>query len=111
MVGSVWCCGQTSEGPCSELLQAGSDVPVQNSPRNIAAFGSQAYLTDSGKPWMWKFPVSQMTPVKALDHVVNYSGGLNGKDHYMVAQDDNTLWAWGSNSMGELNIQGKPSWF
>lgn len=108
--GSIWCCGRVYDSPFNEILREGTDVPVQTSLQNIAAFGGQAYLTDSGELWMWGHPVSQMTPIKVLDHVVGYSGGLAGRDHYMVVRDDHTLWAWGNNDEGQLNIQGMPWW-
>ena len=108
--GSIWCCGRVYDSPFNEILREGTDVPVQTSLQNIAAFGGQAYLTDSGELWMWGHPVSQMTPVKVLDHVVGYSGGLGGNAHYMVVRDDHTLWAWGNNDEGQLNIQGMPWW-
>ncbi|HIX30768.1 MAG TPA: S-layer homology domain-containing protein, partial [Firmicutes bacterium] len=108
--GSIWCCGRVYDSPFNEVLREGTDVPVQTSLRNIVAFGGQAYLTENGELWMWGRPVSQMTPVKVLDHVVGYSGGLGGNAHYMVVRDDHTLWAWGNNDEGQLNIQGMPWW-
>lgn len=108
--GSIWCCGRVYDSPFNEILREGTDVPVQTSLRNIAAFGGQAYLTDNGELWMWGRPVSQMTPVKVLNHVIGYSGGLGGNAHYMVVRDDHTLWGWGNNDEGQLNIQGMPWW-
>lgn len=108
--GSIWCCGRVYDSPFNEILREGTDVPVQTSLRNVAAFGGQAYLTDNGELWMWGRPVSQMTPVMVLDHVIGYSGGLGGNAHYMVVRDDHTLWGWGNNDEGQLNIQGMPWW-
>lgn len=46
---------------------------------------------------------TQTVPFKLMDNVVDV---VTGSDHMVAVKSDNTLWAWGENSYGELGNHG-----
>lgn len=101
---TIWYCGKKTDGPDFITSLPSTDVPVQTNLRNIAAFGDLGYIAEDGSLWMWGFAVDGMDPVKVLDHVTGVGYSRNANSVYMAVRDDNTLWGWGHNSVGELGV-------
>lgn len=108
--GTIWCCGQVYDSPLNDILREGTNVPVKTAMRDVVSFGDLAYLTKDGSLWMWGFPARSDTPVKMLDHVSGTSYTTNGNGYYMVVREDNSLWAWGDNSVGTLTLDETDGW-
>ncbi|MDT4953778.1 MAG: hypothetical protein QOJ02_1916 [Acidobacteriota bacterium] len=115
----VWAWGDNSQGQLGNGTTNGSSYPVLVSNlfsvRNIAAGGNHnVALKNDGTVWTWgdnragqlgdgtNVP-SRNTPVqvRGLTNVIDIAAG---EGHTLALKSDSTIWAWGSNSAGQLGI-------
>jgi alpha-tubulin suppressor-like RCC1 family protein len=117
--GEVWAWGNNKSGELGNGTTTNSSVPVQvsNLTDVIAiAAGSQFSfaITSDGTAWAWGndfvgqlgdgaggFGVISTVPVQVqvISDVIAIAGG---GEHALAIQGDGTIWAWGSNSNGQL---------
>jgi hypothetical protein len=118
---TVWVWGRNNYGQLGNGSTVGSPVPVQVSGlSSIIAIGSGANhsfaLRSDGTVWAWGRNVlgqlgdgsisvggcqCKNTPVQVsgLTGIIAIAGGAG---HSLALKDDGTVWAWGSNSFGQL---------
>jgi alpha-tubulin suppressor-like RCC1 family protein len=119
--GSVLSCGTNDDGQLGNGTTANSDVPVKvGSLSNVSAISAgnlySIALESSGEVWSWgennlgqlgngqtesysDVPVEVLLPSGANEI---YAGGGTTKDGQSLALLNNQVWAWGSDSYGQL---------
>lgn len=121
--GSVWAWGRNDDGQLGDGTTTYRSNPVRlAAPQNVVALGIQllnGFALDAGGtvhtwgpsgPALGRGPTAQATsvalPVPGLPPVKAMSVGTF---HTLVLGTDGSVWAWGSNSRGELGVEGSES--
>ena len=117
----VWVWGQNTYGQLGYSLTLFATEPIQvTGLTGVTAVRAgrthNLALKSDGTVWAWgnngsgqlgdgtsTFPSNQSTPVqtKALTGVLDIAAGA-GVNHSLAVKSDGTVWAWGSNSNGQL---------
>jgi alpha-tubulin suppressor-like RCC1 family protein len=113
--GSLWAWGLNNHGQLGDgtMTSRLSPVKIMDNVASVSAgfFYTFAIKTD-GTLWAWGSGnmlgdgnwENRLSPVKIMDNVASVSAGGNIRDggHSAAIKTDGTLWAWGSNSHGQI---------
>ncbi len=118
--GTVWAWGHNYQGQLGDGTTTNSVMPVAvKGLTDVVSISGGAYysvaLKNDGSVWAWgsntqswlvadeqNDRISTPVQVKGLTDVIAIS---SGGGHVMAVKDDGSVWAWGSNTSGQLGVE------
>ncbi len=118
--GAVWAWGHNYEGQLGDGTTSNSVMPVAvKGLTDVVSISGGAYysvaLKQDGTVWAWgsntqswlvadeeNDRISTPVQVKGLTDIIAIS---SGGGHVMAVKDDGSVWAWGSNTSGQLGVE------
>lgn len=121
---TLWGWGSNAAGQLGNGAMVDANAPVQivlpppfnNTDWSVVSAGQvhAAALKANGSLWSWgsntfgqlgnRTTVNSAVPVRETGNATNWSAVSAGDSHSVARKSNNTLWAWGGNSHGQLGI-------